>query len=122
MATIVVIDDEISVTTLVKDMLEEEGYTVLATTNAEHGVNLVRQRLPDLVICDRLMPIMSGNEVCRILYNDEKLRAIPVVMMSAVNSMLAQAMPNCRRFLAKPFHFHQLITIVDDLLSNTSTY
>lgn len=116
MTKILVIDDELSMTRMVKDMLEEEGYTVLTATNPEVGLKLVSQENPDLIMCDRLMPVMTGNDVCRELYLNEELRSIPIVMMSAVNNLMARPMPNCRQFLAKPFHFLQLIDTVEAML------
>ena len=63
--------------------LESEGFDVRRAENGEEAILLVAEALPDLIILDWMMPLLSGIEVCRQLKTREDTRNIPVIMLSA---------------------------------------
>ncbi|WP_339461432.1 response regulator transcription factor, partial [Nodularia spumigena] len=73
MFQILVIDDDISIQTLLKRMLEKQGYKVVAASNGEEGIAQAIAYQPALVICDWIMPGLNGLEVCKRMKTDPNL-------------------------------------------------
>jgi CheY-like chemotaxis protein len=67
METILLIEDNNEILENFTELLEIEGYKVLAASNGKKGVELARQFIPDIIICDVLMPLMDGHEVLHLL-------------------------------------------------------
>ena len=67
MFQILVIDDDPAVQILLKRMLEKQGYEVVAVSNGENGIAQAIVSRPALIICDWLMPGLSGLDVCRYI-------------------------------------------------------
>jgi len=80
---ILVVDDDPEAVQVMADILEPLGFTVIRARSGEEGIRLARQRAPDLLILDLVMPGMSGFEVVRVLKADLYTRAIPVLVVSA---------------------------------------
>lgn len=80
---IVVIEDEEDIRELIRYNLEKDGYRVLAARSGEEGISLVRSAMPDLVMLDLMLPGIDGLQVCREIKADEKLKDIPIVMVTA---------------------------------------
>ena len=85
--TILIVDDTPENLTLLRSMLTEKGYRVLAAINGEMALKAVRTNLPDLILLDIRMPGMDGYEVCKQLKSEEKTRKIPVIFISALNEV-----------------------------------
>lgn len=83
-ATILVIDDDRSVTDLVQIILEAEGCTVLKAHNGKDGLALAEQHKPDLIILDLVMPEMSGFSVAYQLKHNSATYTIPVMIMTSM--------------------------------------
>ncbi len=66
-----------------KNLLQRQGYRVLSASNGAEGLTLAKQHKPDLVILDVEMPGMDGFTVCEKLKQDENLKNITVVMLTA---------------------------------------
>lgn len=81
---ILIIDDEQDVVEIVKTILKTKDYHVISTTNGEDGLRLINELKPDLILCDLMMPRVSGLEVCRRLKRDDNLKDIPIMVMSAI--------------------------------------
>jgi two-component system alkaline phosphatase synthesis response regulator PhoP len=82
-ATILVVDDEEDIRELVALNLGREGYQVLACDTGECALELSREKKPDLIVLDLMLPGVDGLEVCRRLKADADTRPIPVVMLTA---------------------------------------
>lgn len=63
MSTILVIEDEDAIRELIADILENEGYDVLTAENGQAGIDILAQTTPDLILCDIMMPELSGYDV-----------------------------------------------------------
>jgi CheY-like chemotaxis protein len=81
-ATIVVIDDNKAFTETIGDILSEYGYRVLLCNEARHGIGLVAQQHPDLILMDIYMPGMDGLAATSLLKTDSRLKNIPIIMLS----------------------------------------
>jgi len=80
---ILLVEDEPAQREVLAYNLESEGFDVRRAENGEEAMLLVAEALPDLVILDWMMPLLSGIEVCRQLKTREDTRDIPVIMLSA---------------------------------------
>lgn len=83
MARILVIEDETIVRENLVELLEAEGYEVLAAADGREGLELARAQMPDLILCDILMPEMSGHEVLERLARDPVTAVIPFIFLTA---------------------------------------
>jgi len=82
-AHILVIEDEPGIQEVLKFNLGLHGHTVTVAASAEEGLNLLRGALPDLILLDWMLPGISGVELAKRIRDDARLRAIPIIMLSA---------------------------------------
>ena len=83
MPTIVLVEDNRTVCENTAEILEMEGYTVVTARNGKKGFQKIMELLPDLIICDILMPEMDGLELVAKLGLHSELKTIPVIFYSA---------------------------------------
>jgi two-component system phosphate regulon response regulator PhoB len=81
--TILVVEDEDALATLLQYNLEKEGYQVLVASDGEEALVSVDEKLPDLIILDWMLPKISGIEVCRRLRQRPESRNAPIIMLTA---------------------------------------
>jgi two-component system phosphate regulon response regulator PhoB len=81
--TILIIDDEKDLIELVRYNLEKEGFDVIAATDGQSGLEVVKKHRPDLVMLDLMMPGLDGLQVCQQLRGDPRSSRIPVIMLTA---------------------------------------
>ena len=117
--TILLADDEHSVVKFVTLILENEGFRVVTAHDGEEALQKARESRPDLVLLDIIMPRKNGYQVCRALKEDEVLRTLPVIFLSA------KSQPSDRfwakrvggdGFVAKPFDPADLVREIKVLL------
>ncbi len=104
--TILVVDDEEEILSLVKKILMGEAYRILTAKNAEEVFATLSHERPDLILLDVMMPAMDGFEVCKKLKSDPATTHIPVVMLTvlATNSDIRKALDlGAAAYLIKPF-------------------
>ncbi len=83
--TILLVDDEVSILEMLKEMLS--CYTVLQATNGEQALGILDKTVPDIIILDIKMPGMNGYELCRHIKNKANLRDIPVIFISGLTDI-----------------------------------
>jgi two-component system, OmpR family, alkaline phosphatase synthesis response regulator PhoP len=81
--TILLIEDEEDIAALIKLQAEMSGYKLHVEVDGLNGLLAVKREKPDLVILDLMLPGQSGLDVCRKMKNDDELKDIPVIMISA---------------------------------------
>ncbi len=81
--TILVVEDEDALATLLQYNLEKEGYQVLLAGDGEEALVSVDEKLPDLIVLDWMLPKISGIEVCRRLRQRAESRNVPIIMLTA---------------------------------------
>lgn len=109
MSLVLVADDEPAVLEVLSEVVEDLGHDVLRASNGREALALARQQPPHLVVTDHMMPQLTGVELCRRLREDERLRVVPVILLSAA---LPQGVPEAQAYLPKPFElsdFEQLV-------------
>ena len=82
-ASILVVEDEDSLATLLQYNLAKEGYEVALSGDGEEALLLIDERMPDLVLLDWMLPTLSGIEVCRRLRQRSQTRNLPILMLTA---------------------------------------
>src|SRR3990170_2916743 len=118
-ARILVVDDEERNRRLLVAMLEADGYTAPEAADGAQALELARQSSPDLVLLDIMMPGMDGYEVARALKADAATKAIPVVMVTALDdreSRLRGLEAGAEEFVTKPVDRNELRIRVRNLL------
>jgi CheY-like chemotaxis protein len=119
--TVVIVDDEESIRTLVQATLEGPECRVLLAANGHEALALARSERPQAIVLDWMMPSMSGLECLRRLLADPDLAHIPVVMLTAMGQekdRQAALDAGAKAFLMKPFSPLQLVGIVRDTVNN----
>jgi two-component system phosphate regulon response regulator PhoB len=81
--TVLVVEDERDLTTLLRYNLEKEGYRVIEARDGEEGLMVLNEERPDLVLLDWMLPQVSGIEVCRRIRNRAETRNVPIIMLTA---------------------------------------
>ncbi len=112
MKTILVVDDELDIVDVLSDLLTAEGYRVITASNGREGLARLAEARPDLVLLDRMMPVVDGAEMLRLMHDDASLGGIPVVMMSAAEGRRLSQELGCAAFLKKPFDLGTLLETV----------
>ena len=83
---ILFIDDNPVDRTLMDRLLRNHGFQVLLAPNAEDGLDLAKDKAPDLILLDILLPGISGIEVCKKLKNNPITKAIPVIFYTSIDT------------------------------------
>lgn len=118
---ILVIEDDAVGRKLLTDYLSSKGYDVDSASNGADGVQLAEERSPDLVVCDVLLPRMSGFEVCFALKRASRDRPVPIVLVSAV--LQGESEAEYARVLkadgcfVKPFELKAMLAKIEELLA-----
>jgi CheY-like chemotaxis protein len=106
-ARILCIDDEPGVIELITLILKPQNIQVDGANSGPHGLEAMRQNPPDAVLLDIMMPDMDGWEVYRQMKEDDKLKNIPVIIVTARNSsfeeIIARERAGVNDYVTKPF-------------------
>jgi CheY-like chemotaxis protein len=114
--TVLVVDDEPDIRHILTRMLEAAGYQVMRATHGGAALGQARSAPPDLVITDRMMPVMGGLELITALRRDQRTVTIPIVLLTGT----AGERGGADAMLMKPFCRRELIEIVDRLAGRTA--
>lgn len=109
--TILVVEDEPSLADIVCLMLEMAGYAVAVAGDGREALGRLAEARYDLVLSDMMMPFLDGLGLAAAMHADPALRAIPLILMSALHRSPALAVPHAA-FLRKPFEYQQLLATV----------
>ncbi|MGI8551403.1 MAG: response regulator [Dehalococcoidia bacterium] len=118
MKTILVVDDESSIVSMLRFVLSDEGYHVVTASNGQEGLALLEESRPDLVLTDLMMPILDGREMVGRMQAHPSYQSIPVVLMSAGAVMPAASQSHPTPFLRKPFQLTDLLETIERLIGS----
>ena len=119
MARVLVIEDEPSISQLLRIVLENRGHEVLVADDGSRGLATATRRSPDAIILDVMMPFMDGFAVLEALRDDDRSVSIPVMMLSAIQKEAVEE--RCYRmgaqaFVRKPFDPDMLLGTLEEML------
>ena len=110
MKTILVIEDDLAIRRGLKDNLEHEGYQVIEAGDGEEGYDLIKEKKPDLIVLDLMLPKVNGYEVCRRVRKEGN--TVPILMLTArgeeVDRVLGLDM-GADDYVTKPFSLPELL-------------
>lgn len=112
---ILVVDDDRTITVLIKKYLEKNGFDVTAMNEASEGLEYAMTRKPDLVILDVMMPIINGFNFCRLLKAEEASKDIPVIMLTSRNKLKDVEIGlemGAEAYLIKPLNIDELLKAI----------
>ena len=118
---VLIIDDSPTIVAALKKMLRSAGCITLEAFDAEHGLELVRREMPDLVFLDIVLPGMNGFAALRLMRRDAKTQAIPVIMISGNEQATEQFYAKrigADDFMKKPFSRFEVFARMEALIEN----
>lgn len=116
---ILVVDDNSNNVRLLKDILEDEYYTVYTTDSGFSVLDMARNLKPDAILLDIMMPGMDGFEVCQLLKRDDEVMDIPVIMVTAKtegNDLKNAFEIGAVDYIKKPFDELEVIARINSVL------
>lgn len=81
---ILIVDDDPDFVEAVKLIVEKGGYDVRVAYDGQEGIEMVKEKAPDLIVLDVMMPVMNGHEACAKIKSEEKTAEIPIILLTAV--------------------------------------
>ena len=118
---IAIIDDEEDLLDLLEYNFTREGFEVVAFNRAKPALNFFQKEKPDMILCDWMMPEMTGIELCQMLKSHEDLGQIPFVMVTCRNEVSAinhAKSVGVTEYIKKPVRISELINKVSFLIEN----
>lgn len=122
LANVLLVEDEKSITTLIKYNLEKEGFKVYCSETGEDALRIIKEKTPDLVILDWMLPDTSGIDVCRQIKIDKKLKNIPVLILTAKgepDDKIKGLEVGADDYVTKPFNNKELLLRVKSLIKRS---
>jgi len=111
--TVLVADDDAAIRSLIAELLDEAGYTVLEADCGRQALRLADEYVPAVVLVDHRLPDMSGLDLLERLRSRPASRYIPIIVVSGVAHQLADGNHGADRVLSKPFDITDLVEQVN---------
>ncbi len=120
MRKILIVDDEMDLRLILEKRFTGEGYSVITAYNGNNTLSLAKSEQPDVIVLDRVLGDMLGEEVAVKLRDDPETKDIPIIFLSALFSK-EDEIKNCHIFnkspmFAKPYDVKELVTTIRKLL------
>lgn len=121
MSTVLVVEDSLTQRQMISDLLKDSDLktSVISVSDGVEALEQIKNRRPDLVVLDIVMPRMNGYEVCRQIKTDPKTQNVPVVMCSSKGEEFDRywgMKQGADAYIAKPFEPTELIGTIKQLL------
>jgi two-component system, OmpR family, phosphate regulon response regulator PhoB len=120
---VLIVEDEADLVTLLKYNLEKENFRTLSAGDGEEALLLASEQVPNLVLLDWMLPLMSGLEVCRQMRRNPKTRDIPIIMLTARGEEADKVRglnSGADDYIAKPFSPTELVARMRAVLRRSS--
>ncbi|TET69631.1 MAG: response regulator transcription factor, partial [Candidatus Aminicenantes bacterium] len=118
---VLIVEDDPGISLSLKDEFESLGYMVFKAENGRKGLAIARQKSPDLIILDLMLPGMDGYEVCRELRNEGN--RTPIIMLTAKNKEIDKVLGlelGADDYVTKPFSLRELMARVRAVIRRTT--
>jgi two-component system, OmpR family, phosphate regulon response regulator PhoB len=119
MARVLVIEDEADLQEVLAYNLQQAGHEVLAALGGTEGLRLAREKRPDMVLLDLMLPDLGGTEVCKALRLDPQTRSIPVLILTAKGEEIDRVVGfelGADDYVTKPFSMCELLLRIQAIL------
>ncbi len=118
--TVLVVDDNPDLRFYVSGILRDSGFAVLLARNGQEGFAVAKNRRPDLIVTDLMMPLISGLDLIRMIRQDEELQGTPVILLTAKadeDTRIEGVERGADAYLSKPFNDRELLAEVRNLIA-----
>jgi CheY-like chemotaxis protein len=115
MKTLLLIEDNLDIRENITEMLELEGYSVIVAVDGGMGYQLAVEEIPDIILCDIMMPVMNGYEVLKHMKNNSSTAHIPFIFISASTEKKDIQIGidmGASAYIRKPFEMEELFDVV----------
>ena len=119
MARVLIVDDSPTEVHVLRTILEQNGHHVTAADNAEEGIALAKEKMPDLILMDVVMPGMNGFQATRALTKDEKTSVIPIIIVTTKDQETDRVWglrQGAKDYISKPVAADELLNKINMLL------
>ena len=117
--SVLVVEDEEDIMEVIRFNLEKEGYEVNQALSGEKALQVIENNLPNLVLLDLMLPGINGLDLCRIFKQNDRTKAIPVIMLTAKSEdadIVAGLEMGAEDYITKPFSPRVLVARVRTIL------
>ena len=121
MPKILIVDDDVAITELLKTLVEMEGHTPTIVNDSTKAIEIAGSVDPDLITLDLMMPGLTGFELCELLHQDTRFVKIPIIIVSARDD--PQSKERAMRagatdYVTKPFGADELMQKIKELTNS----
>lgn len=118
MANVLVIEDEELIRESILNLLNTRGFSATGSNNGQLGLQLAKEIVPDLILCDVRLPELNGYEVLRAIRQDPTTANIPLIFLTAetTEDVLSRGQLGANGYLAKPFTTVELLEAIASCL------
>ena len=119
---ILVVEDDLDIRELISFNLQNEGHQVFEAKDGEAGIDKAREKLPDLILLDLMLPGIQGIDVCRIIKSDQETKGTPIIMVTALGQeedIVKGLETGADDYITKPFSIKVLIARVNAVLKRS---
>ena len=121
MPKILIIDDDVTITDLLKTLVKMEGHAPTAVNDSTKALEIAGAVDPDLITLDLMMPGLTGFELCELLHQDPKFARIPIIVVSARDdpeSKERAMKAGASEYVTKPFGADELMQKIKELTNS----
>lgn len=119
---ILVVEDDLDIRELISFNLQNEGHQVFEAKDGEAGIDKAREKLPDLILLDLMLPGIQGLDVCSIIKSDQETKETPIIMVTALGQeedIVKGLETGADDYITKPFSIKVLIARVNAVLKRS---
>ena len=120
---ILVVEDDLDIRELISFNLQNEGHQVFEAKDGEAGIDKAREKLPDLILLDLMLPGIQGLDVCRVIKSDQETKETPIIMVTALGQeedIVKGLETGADDYITKPFSIKVLIARVNAVLKRSN--
>jgi len=120
---ILIIDDDVTMTGLLKTLIQMEGHAPTVVNDSTKAIEIAGSVDPDLITLDLMMPGLSGFELCALLQQNPKFAKVPIIIVSARDDSASKErarMAGAKAYVIKPFNADELMQKINELTSQHS--
>ena len=123
MTKILIVDDDITITELMKALVKTEGHEPTTVNDSLQAMEIARSVNPDLITLDLMMPGLTGFELCKLLHDDPSFANTPIVIVSAKDDSESKEQAKqagATDYLTKPFGLEEFINKIRPFVTKIS--
>jgi len=117
MPKILIVDDDVTITELMKSLVQMEGHEPTIVNDSLQAVEIATSTNPDLITLDLMMPGLTGFELCELLHNDSRFSGTPIIIISAKDDQESKEKAiavGARDYITKPFGVDEFLNKIKD--------